>query len=245
MGLSEAHALAVWGALFGALSILALMQLFRAIDGVDRRALDHAAPWRAALATVLTVICPLFWFTAVRPMSDIPGLAVALLAQALLATAFWRQRGMRPGDREAMVESGRLIVLGSFIAALAMGFRSQTIWLTGPPLLLVILHRIGRGAAGAMLGASMVFALGTMLWLVPMVIASGGLGAYVGALGSQAGEDLSGVDMLIRNPAARPLAAALGNTFVLPWGTVALGSVMLALAILGSGVMLARARTGL
>jgi len=245
MGLSEAHALAVWGAVFGALSIPALMQLFRAIDGVDRRALDHAASWRAALATVLTVICPLFWFTAVRPMSDIPGLAVALLAQALLATAFWRQRGMPPGDREAMVESGRLIVLGSFVAALALGFRSQTIWLTGPPLLLVILHRIGRGAAGAMLGSSMMFALGVTLWAVPMVIASGGLGAYVGALGSQAGEDLSGVDMLIRNPTARTLAAALGNTFVLPWGTIALGSVMLALSVLGSGVMLAQARTGL
>jgi hypothetical protein len=245
MGLSEAHALAVWGSLFGVLSILALMQLFRAVDGVDQRALDHAASWRAALATVLTVTCPLFWFTAVRPMSDIPGLGVALLAQGLLATAFWRQRGMQPGHREAMVESGRLIVLGSFVAALAMGFRSQTIWLTGPPFLLVILHRIGRGAAGAMLGASMVFALGVTSWAVPMVIASGGLGAYVGALGSQAGEDLSGVDMLIGNPTARTLAAALRNTFVLPWGTVALGSVVLALSILGSGVMLARARTGL
>jgi Protein O-mannosyl-transferase TMEM260-like len=245
MGLSEAHALAVWGALFGALSILALMPLFRAIDGVDRRAVDEAAPWRAALATVLTVICPLFWFTAARPMSDIPGLAVALLAQTLLATAFWRQRGMQPGDREAMVESGRLIVLGSFVAALALGFRSQTIWLTGPPLLLVILHRIGRGGAGAMLGASMTFALGVTLWAVPMVIASGGPGAYIGALGSQAGEDLSGVDMLIRNPTVRTLAAALGNTFVLPWGTVALGSVVFVLSVLGAGVMLARAQIGL
>ena len=34
---------------------------------------------RAALAaTALAVACPLFWYLAVRPMSDVPGLAAAL-----------------------------------------------------------------------------------------------------------------------------------------------------------------------
>lgn len=245
IGLSEAHALAIWGPLFGAIAIFALVQLFRAIDGVERRVPDNGETSRAALATGLTAICPLFWFTAVRPMSDVPGLAVALAAQALVATAFWRQREMQPGDRAGLAASGRLIVLGSFAAALALGFRSQTIWLTAPPLMLVILHRVGRGAAGAILGASIVFALGVVLWAVPMLVASGGLRAYLGALGSQAGEDFSGVDLLIRNPTARGLAAAVVNTLVLPWSSTALASVAVALAIIGLGVMLARARMSL
>lgn len=242
---SEPHALAVWGTLFGAIAIFALIQLFRAIEGVERRTPDGAETRRAALATVLTVACPLFWFTAVRPMSDVPGLATALVAQALFATAFWRQREMPPGDREELVASGRLIVLGSLVAALALGFRSQTIWLTAPPLMLVLLHRVGRGAAGAILGASMVFACGVLLWAVPLVIASGGPRAYIEALGSQAGEDFSGVDMLMRNPTPRGFAAAVINTLVLPWGSTVLGIIAVALSVLGFAVMVARAHMGL
>ena len=105
------------------------------------------------------------------------------MAQALFATAFWRQRQMRPGDHEGLAESGRVIVLSTFVAALALGFRSQTLWLTAPPLMLVILHRVGRGAAGTILGASIMFAVGVTLWAVPLVIASGGLRAYLTALG--------------------------------------------------------------
>jgi hypothetical protein len=245
MGLSESHALAIWGPLFGVIAIFALIQLFRAIEGVERRGPSGDEMARAALATTLTVACPLFWFTAVRPMSDVPGLAVALVAQALFATAFWRQREMPPGDREGLAQSGRLIVLGSLVAALALGFRSQTIWLTAPPLMLVILHRVGRGAAGAILGASIVFALGVTLWAVPMLLASGGLRAYLGALGSQAGEDLSGVGMLLRNPTPRGFAVAVVNTVVLPWSSTALAIVAGAFSLVGVGVMLARARIGL
>lgn len=245
VGLSEAHALAVWGALLGALAIFALIRLFRAIDGVDRRTSDASATLRARLATVLTVICPLFWFTAVRPMSDVPGLAVALCAQALLATALWRQREMPAHDREGLIASGRLIVLGSFVAALALGFRSQTIWLTAPVLMLVIVHRIGRGAAGAMLGASIVFAIGVLVWAIPMIVASGGLHAYLGALQAQAAEDFSGVDMLVRNPTVRGFAATLMRTLIAPWDSTALGIVLVSLSVVGAAVMLARARIGL
>lgn len=245
LGLSESHALAVWGPLFGAIAIFALVQLFRAIERVERRGPSGGETTRAALATALTAVCPLFWFTAVRPMSDVPGLAVALVAQALLATAFWRQREMQPGDGAGLASSGRLIVLGSLVAALALGFRSQTIWLTAPPLVLVILHRVGRGAAGAILGASIVFAVGVTAWAVPMVIASDGVRAYLGALGSQAGEDFAGVNMLVRNPSARALAAAVMNTVALPWSSTPLAIVAGAFSLVGLGVMLARARIGL
>ena len=78
----EAGALALWGILFGALAAFPLVMLFRALEGVTAR-----AAWAMALA----LACPLFWFTAGRPLSDVPGLALALVSVALLATAFAQQ----------------------------------------------------------------------------------------------------------------------------------------------------------
>ena len=78
--LSEPHALAVWGALFGALAAFALLRLFAALDALDRslaRAAGAPRPlrvgeWfgRPAVASALTMMAPLFWMTASRPMSD-------------------------------------------------------------------------------------------------------------------------------------------------------------------------------
>ena len=35
-----------------------------------------------------------------------------------------------------------------------------------------------------------------LVWAVPLIVASGGLSSYAGALGTQAGEDFAGVVML-------------------------------------------------
>ena len=78
------------------------------------------------------------------------------------------------------------------LSAIAIGMRSQAIWLTLPLLLLVLLQRAGRGAAGALLGSVMTFSIGVLLWLVPLLFASGGLRAYRAALTAQGGEDFSG-----------------------------------------------------
>jgi hypothetical protein len=239
-GLGPVHALAIWGPLFGACAVFALVRLFAAIDAVAAAPETRADGHRALLATVVTVTCPLFWFTAVRPMSDVPGLAVALVAQALLATAWRRQRDMPVGDRASLVASGRLIVLGALAAALAMGFRAQTIWLTAPLLCLVLARRIGRDAAGALLGASTAFAIGTALWAVPVVMASRGARAYLDAVASQVGEDLSGVEMLARTPTIRRLAEALGHTLVSPWDSTVLAVVVMALGVVGAVVLRAR-----
>lgn len=241
-GLSEAHALAIWGPIFGVVIIASLVQLFRAVEGANGAATSDAASIRPLLAALLTVVCPLFWFTAVRPMSDVPGLAVALVAQSLLATAFWRQQGLRPDDRTTVVATGRLIVLGAFVAALALGVRVQTIWLTAPVFVMVIVHRIGRDAAGALLGSSLAFTMGVLVWAVPMILAAGGLSEYAGALGSQAGEDFAGVDMLARNPTPRRLVMGLLHTLVFPWGSTAFGSVMVGLLAFGTLSMMWRGR---
>jgi hypothetical protein len=237
----RARGLAIWGALLGALAVLPLLQVGFALEG-------RVAVARAA--TALTLAAPLLWFNASRPMSDVPGLFAALCALALLATAFRRQRAAaaeaaahaRPIAPADLAASGRLIVAGALVAGLALGMRSQTMWVTLPVLALVLVDRVGRAAAGAVLGSAMSLGIGVLAWAVPMVIASGGPGAYLTALSSQAGEDFAGVDMLATNPSPRLLAFALTRTFVEPWVSLPLAIAVLSLATLGGVAMLARSR---
>ena len=81
-----------------------------------------------------------------------------------------------------------------------------------------------------------------MAWGVPLLVASGGLQAYLAALGTQAGEDFASGDMLYSNPAPRLIALALVHTFVDPWDSVPLAVVVLALAAAGALVLLVRER---
>ncbi len=206
-------------------------------------------PWltrRAALTTLLFAACPLTWYLAARPMSDVPGLAAACAALACLGLAWWRQHPADDGSRRLtapeMVASGRMIVLGALLSGLALGFRSQTLWLTTPLLVLVLADRAGRGLAGALLGSTVAFTVGALAWGVPLLVASGGLNAYLAALGSQAGEDFAGVEMLYLNPTPRLAAIALMRTFVWPWDSVALAAVVLVAAGIGAVVLLARER---
>ncbi|MGE0862664.1 MAG: DUF2723 domain-containing protein [Vicinamibacterales bacterium] len=235
----EARALAGVSLLAGLMSIALLYGVFASLGSRS----PSTSPPRATLhlealaATVVTVSCPLFWYLAARPMSDLPGLAAALAAQACLMLAWWRQGPGPDGDRRLSpaltAASGRMIVLGSLLAALSIGMRSQTVWFTLPLLVLVLLDRVGRGVAGAMIGGGIMFVVGGLAWGIPLLVASGGLGPYLAALGTQAGEDFAGGEMLYTNPSPRAVAFALMRTFIDPWDSPALGVVVLALAALG------------
>ena len=235
----EAAALSLLAMMAGAAIALALLPFARAVCGDD----DEAA----ITAVFIALACPLAFVTANRPLSDAPGLAAAIAVQALLATAFVRQRGWRARDvpPAELAATGRLIVLAAFAAGLAVGLRTQTAWLTLPLLALVIADRAGRAAAAAIVGSSVMFALGVLVWAIPLVIASGGPAAYWQAISSQAGEDYEGVDMLFTSP--RPvwrLAMNLLQTFVLPWGPLPLAVAVLSLAAIGALVLLRRDRRG-
>jgi hypothetical protein len=257
---SEPTALAIWGALFGACSAFSVLQLFRSLDRLDgaggapapgRAVAGDALTSPAAAATCLTMASPLFWFTASRPMSDMAGLAAALAAQAVLVTAIVRQRrpvtGLVRGefDAEMAASSGRVILVGAFLAALAIGLRSQAAWLTLPLLVLVLFDRAGRGAAGALIGSAVWFLAGVLLWAVPLVVATGGPVAYWNALTAQGGEDIGGVDLLATNLGARRAAFGLLDSFLHPWAWNLLGAIVLVLAAIGGAAMLWRARRGL
>ena len=236
----EARALAMLSLLSGLVAIVCLYRVFAGMGNSSSRApADSGAPvdYVAFAATAITAACPLFWYLGVRPMSDLPGLAAALAAQACLMSAWWIQRPGPGGDRRlapaATAASGRLIVIGAFLAALSIGMRSQTVWFTVPLLMLVLLDRVGRGFAGALLGGGIMFAAGGLAWGIPLLAASGGLNAYLAALGSQAGEDFAAGEMLYTNPNPRALAFALLRTFVHPWDSTALGAAVLILAAAG------------
>jgi hypothetical protein len=241
LSLSEVTALAIWGAVFGGLAVFALMSVFGSIEMLDRTAADAIRVQRAMLATLVVVASPLFWFTALRPLSDVPGLTFALFAQACLATAFARQRS---NGADALLSSGRLIVLGALLAGLAVGVRTQTVWLTVPLLGFVLIDRAGRGAAGAILGSSMTFSIGVLLWAVPLVIASGGLAKYRAAFAVQTAEQFHGLDILLSNPTQRRLALGIVAAIVGPWAFNALGWIVVVAALIGFAALVKRAPVG-
>jgi transmembrane protein TMEM260 (protein O-mannosyltransferase) len=237
---SDARALAVLGALFGAVAVFPLVSIYSNFEAL-RRTADSRAWFTAAAATALTVVSPLYWFNAERPLSDVPGLAVTLVAQAALVAAFVRQRMNPERTPEALAASGQMIVLGAFLSAIAIGMRSQAIWLTLPLLAVVLVQRAGRGAAGALLGSAMAFGIGGLLWAVPLIIATGGPVAYVSAVSAQGSADFAGVDMFYRNPTPRRLALGLLQTFIYPSASPVLGWTTFGLAAIGTLVLLRKA----
>jgi 4-amino-4-deoxy-L-arabinose transferase-like glycosyltransferase len=97
----ESLALAIWSPLAGAIALIAAFSIFRSL------ATSSLAVW----ATALLAASPLFWLGGSRPMSDMPGLALALVAQALLLKGLTERRAF---------------VLGALLAGLAAGVRVQT-----------------------------------------------------------------------------------------------------------------------
>jgi hypothetical protein len=168
------------------------------------------------------MICPLFWFTALRPLSDMTGLAAAVVSQALIVS-------MLTG-----LSSPAALVWGGLIAGLAIGIRSQTALLTFPLLVLaLILPRSGLSGRNRM-AALAAAAVGVLVWGVPLVVASGGLSQYARALGSQAGEDFSGVVMLWTTRTKAAAMDAVMYSFLWPWGSAIAGALVIVAALAGA-----------
>jgi hypothetical protein len=224
----EVRGLAIWSALSGALLIPLLFLLYRTL--VDDRAV-------AAWGAVVAVASPLLWFNGFRPLSDVPGLAIVVLVHLLLCAVVLRPP---PPARAA-----RWLVAGALAAGVAMGLRSQTFVLTLPLLgVAVLMPRRGLREKDRLAAVAAVI-VGTLLWVVPLLIASGGPEAYLLALGNQAGEDFTGVVMLWTARTPRVAATAIANSFLWPWGSLGAGAVVVALAVAGAGRMLIRARWAL
>ena len=110
---SEVTALSVLSVVCGALGVIAIAALARRLFDRDTVA--------SSMATVLAIASPIYWFTAARPLSDVPGLAAAVAIQACTLAA----------------TTPRMLFAAAGAAGLAMGLRSQVAWLTLPLLLYV------------------------------------------------------------------------------------------------------------
>lgn len=218
----EARALAICGVLLGALSVFPLLHLFRAIERNERRAI---------VATILTLACPLFLFTAGRPMSDVPGLAAALAAQALIIVA------PRASERRAR----RTLVAGALIAGIAMGFRAQIALLT-LPLLALVLWRLRVSAPGLWRPVVAALTVGVLIWAIPLMIAAGGPAAYLDSVFRQAHENVRDGEPLLTHFSPRELARALQRTAFGPWVSPPLVTAILVTALAGAVAMLRHAR---
>lgn len=230
---ADARALASVSAVFGAASILPLFMLFGHLERLRRP--DASGGEAIALAAaVLVVTTPVMWFAMARPMSDVPGLALALLAQALLVGAWlaFRERAFAVGDRR--------LALGAIAAALAVGARSQGLWLVAPILVLALVGRRGEGAPRAQLAALAGAALACLAWLVPLVVVSGGLDGYLATLADQAGEDFAGVEMLWTTRSGRVAVLALRYSMVDVWGPVPIAVLLLVAAAAGTAAVMLR-----
>ena len=223
----ETRGLAVWSAMSGTAAIWFLFVLFGALGRIDAdppRA-GPSGPGRGLLAlwAVVIVVCaPLFWFTSLRPLSDMTGLATAIAAQALIASVL--SRGTGPSA----------LVWAALLAGVAIGIRSQTFLLTLPLLATAL---VAPGLGLRLRTRSLVLAAGATgvaLWAVPLIRASGGLGGYAAALGSQAGEDFSGVVMLWAARSPRVARDAVIHTFLWPWGGLRVGAAVVAVAAVGA-----------
>ena len=217
---TDARALAVWGALFGAVAVFPLFVIFRFL-GLE-------AP-RALSATALTVLCPLFSFTSVRSLSDIPALSAACIVQAMLFTVYRRQQF-------ASESAWRLLLFAAMLSGLVIGMRSQTAWITMPVLIAVAGRHVTRTPerrAQSVALVALAVTIGAALWAVPLLIASGGLNSYLASLSVQASLDFSDGDMLVLEPTFRRLTIGVVNTFGYPWANKYLAGGVLLPALIG------------
>jgi hypothetical protein len=189
VGYAAPRGLAIWSAIGGALALPALLLFFRRLEG--RLSV-------AAWGVVIVAACPLFWFTALRPLSDMLGFAVVAWTLAILSGS----------------PSLPAFFAGALLAGLAIGIRSQTAVLTLPLLAYVTVTRRSLPAVIGVVGA---VAVGALAWGIPLLVESGGLSSYLHALNFQAGADFEGVVMLWTHHTKGDIAAALLNTFVWPW----------------------------
>jgi hypothetical protein len=207
---------------------LALTVAFRALaagaEGSPDTASGGAAETVAVVGALLFSLSPGMLVVGPLAMSDPPALmflALALAAAALLPRS--------PGLRAAFA-------LGATASA-AIGCRPQLAIVVVPFLATVVLLDGQRRRAAALLAA---FTAVSLLWFVPLVVATGGPAGLLGFLGKQA-KLVAEFDA--GQARDRWSAAALVNRFVAhPWGPRWTSLPVLVLALAGALLLLWRRR---
>ena len=224
----EVRGIALLSVVAAALAIPALFVLFRALSRDDESAF---------LATLVTAVSPVYWFTALRPLSDLAGLCLVLIAQAVLVLVVLRDG---PDGRRRW-----LLLAGAVTSGLAIGVRSQSFTLTLPLLAVALVVPDPALTLRSRVTALAALAVAGLAWAVPLVVLSGGIDAYLAALGNQAGEDFVGASMWWTDRSARGLLFALQRSFLWPWGGPIVGAVVITCAAAGVLRLMVRQRAPL
>lgn len=203
------HALAGVSLVGGALALVAVFWLARVLLQSTRRAVG---------AAVITGTAPLFWVSASRPMPDLPAIAMALAAQALLARG-WLGR------------SARHAIAGAIVAGVSAGFNPKAAALTLPLLLAVLFAAKISGTARLLSIAGWIG--GVLAWLLPLAIDTGAAN-LAGLVGADWRGAVSGAESLLNNPSPRQLLDILHATFVEPFGSPLVAAVVLGTAAIGA-----------
>ena len=239
---SETTALALVSVGSGALGVLAIAWLLRRIDG-------RSTPISWSLAgVVVSITTPLYWFTAARPLSDSSGFAAALTVQAMtLAAADTRAlalasffAGLATGIRSqvAWLTVPLLIVQGlraqgSGLTPQGAALRAQGFAVEQNSSSEASHRRVSALSLQPLALLLALFAVGVLVWFIPLVIVSGGPAAYWHALFDQGSEDLGNIQMLWRNHGRHDVLDALYYAFVAPWAVWPVAAVVLICACAG------------
>lgn len=221
-----AFGLAIWGVLAGAAAGLVITRFWMAV-GLPQDL--------SFLAALLAVVSPLFWITAARPLTDVPGLVAALIVHTWL---FEGWRAVRAGETRLP----RPWILAAIGVGVIPGIRSQAVWLTGPLALWVMGELVWRRRVSQAVVMAALMAAGVLAWAIPLVWLSGGLTGYLQAFGAQGAEDLTGGRLLARLPSLDSLAAVLSRTFIKTWQSPILAQAVLLLAATGVVRLFRRSR---
>jgi hypothetical protein len=223
--------LAIWSLIAGTVAVFVVAELLIAIG---------VSPLLASLAAIVSVASPLFWFSAVRPLTDVPGLVAAMFVQWHLVRGLW---AIRSGAADAANILPRELLWSAALAGFIVGLRSQTIWLTGPLLVWCTGELLARRRARDAVILGLAAAAGVLSWAIPLLIDSGGIASYWRSVRFQGGQDLTGIELLATTPTAKLLSTALRRTFREPWLLTGLANAVLGFAIIGIIRLLRRERS--
>jgi hypothetical protein len=207
---THAAGLAFPSALFSAIALFPLYALVRHLVGRPH----------ALLACALIVFNPLFWLNSVRPMSDITGFATALGAQCLLVRAW-------PVAGEFSTRQRREWILGVAVAALAVGVRAQAGLLLAP----VLAYGFFR-FRHLRFPTLVVFISTCALWIVPTVVASGGVQQLMARQAEVVAEAWP-AEPLVSGITWERMARGAMDIVVAPWGSTWLAAALLLAAVVG------------
>ena len=210
--------LAIWGVIAGTLAAIVLAAFWTAVG---------LPPTLASLAAIVGVASPLFWFTASRPLTDVIGVVAAIAAQLFLIRG-WQQLRMGTGHLP------RPLIVGAAAAGLAIGLRSQSMWINGPFLLWCVVDLLRRRTGRDATLIVAVTAGAALVWAIPLLWDSGGLDQYLRSLRSQGTQDVTGAQMFVVAPSWKAFTAAVRQTFMAPWLTRGLAQAIVLIALVGA-----------